>query len=198
VSHSIVRVTEIEASSNKRKPSEFARYRRALIIPYAIIATLGFAWLTVSVLVDTFRPPSRMPVADPPVPAEVCLVRVRTLLEELQETTLNLLNLPYKERKTHISTDWETFQTQWHLDWLEVQARCGFDRSTTSVAGHQVTNVAINRMAEVHRELPVMKEKYQSLIAHFEELQAAELARMQNALDQTETALRKREHGANP
>ncbi len=173
--------------------NELRPYRQTMYVLYGIVTAVGFIWIAASVLLDTFaRPrsptdPSALSSAEgPPLDRAVCAERVRSLLFGLGDTTHQLLDLPHKERKPQISKSWESFQAKWQLEWQDVRTRCGFDRQAPS------GSVAQSRMAQVHRDLPAMQHKYESLLARFEEQQAAELARMHTALDQTETALRQR------
>ncbi len=176
---------------------------------YIVIAAAGFLLLTASVARELlFRRPAtalrtRAPSGEsPPDAAELleCQADLLNLLLRLGDETCHLIHRPLEgehqdgpadngsggDRAT-IASVWKDLSRDWQNDWDLINARCGF-----SELADQNLGVAYDRMAQVHSDLPSMRLKYQSLLVRFDDEQAAELARMRHALDQSGTALRKR------
>jgi hypothetical protein len=109
------------------------------------------------------------------------------LLTQLGAKTCDLIQSPTRSDRAAIASAWKDFSKEWRDQWDLVNARCGFSELADSNLG-----VAYGRMAQVHSDLPSMRLKYQSLLVQFDKEQAAELARMRRALDQSGTALHER------
>ena len=115
-----------------------------------------------------------------------CHQDVTELYSSLGSKTSDLLATPLKEGAySRISQDWKRFTTRWTRKWTEVDARCRFQEASDLKLG-----ATFDRIALVHAGLPSMKLKYQTLLRHYEDEQAAELARMRKALDLSARALR--------
>lgn len=195
-------LTGSQRSNVPREPkrsSEFRRYRQALTVLYLGTAVAGVALLTVSVLKELmFGPPkAELPKAaisvDDPDPDELleCNESVRSLLERLGSRSCDLLTQPPGGGDAgEITSAWKEFSERWLEDYHAVGARCGFRELADTDMG-----AAYDRIAEVHGDLRTMRLKYRSLVLRFEDEQAAELARMRRALDQSERALRERVEG---
>jgi hypothetical protein len=150
------------------------------------VGSLGSLLLLSSVVVELFFRGAGG--ANAPTPADLleCNAEVRTLLIELGETAAEI----QKEAATgdrperDLGARWETFSRAWQRRWETVNARCRFDELADTTLGP-----AYNRMAEVHRKLPRLKLAYQSLLKKFTEDEAAEIARMREALDKSRELL---------
>lgn len=107
-----------------------------------------------------------------------CHQDVTELFKSLGTKTSELLALAHSTgARSEIATKWDRFSNGWSQTWTDVGARCSFEEPAEPMGA------AFDRIALVHAELPTVKLKYQSLLHHFEEEQAAELARMRNALN---------------
>lgn len=174
------------------KPNEFKRYRQGLASLYLAVAGAGILLLAASVarqlLFHQPRVALRGPVlsADDPNPAELvrCNQDVTDLLLRMGAVTADLLAAPTVGRADDLGRRWEDFSRTWLDDWDEVNQRCRFGELAGTTLG-----LAYDRMARVHGDLPAMRLKYQSLLVQFDDEQAAELARMRRALDQSRAAL---------
>jgi len=167
------------------KRNEYRRYRQLLFGAYGIIAGVGFAWITATVLWGAFRPEANRTHAAPDkleTPAE-CQKRVERLFQDLGLETSELLLGPQKGTKPNTSSEWEAFSTTWLEQWITARVRCGFGENPRE---RQAT---LSKMAVVHEDLPAMRRKYQNLLVRFEEQQAAELARMRDALERSSKSL---------
>jgi hypothetical protein len=110
------------------------------------------------------------------------------LLTQLGNETCRLIQEPAaSDPQGAISSKWQEFSRDWQDEWDLVNARCGFSELANRNLGD-----AYDRMARVHSDLPSMRLKYQGLLVQFDDEQAAELARMSRALDQSGAALRER------
>lgn len=191
---------QTRVSASPKKPSEFKRYRQALTALYLGTAGAAFLLLTASVVRELLfrRPVVELPHAaftdEDPNPEDLlaCNDMVRELLVDLSARSCDLLAAPTRDLPTTgdrgaISSEWSDFSRNWRDRWDVINARCRFSDLSDSTLG-----VAYDRMAQVHGDLPTMRLKYQSLIVRFDEEQAAELAEMRRALDQSRAALAER------
>lgn len=180
-------------SQDTQPSQEFRRYRQVLVVVYLTTATCGFGLLAASVLKELFfrRPAVELPdsaisLANPdPSHLLDCERQVLGLLTALGTKTCELLALPPSGDRSEIPARWEDFSRAWRDEWDVVDARCRFSELADSHLG-----VAFDRLAQVHSDLPTMRLKYQSLLVRFDDEQAAELARMRRALDQSREAFR--------
>jgi hypothetical protein len=177
-------------SKGTEKSNEFRRYRQALAVVYITTIAGGFALLAASVAVQLFLPPDvelEGPVLsqENPDPAMLlaCNQSVQKLYDELGEVTADLMAAPGRDQSRELGREWEAFGRKWIHDWHVVNATCRFEDLSGSMGE------PYDRMAEVHGDLRAMRLKYQSLLVRFDEEQAAELRRMQRALDQSRRAL---------
>jgi hypothetical protein len=170
----------------QKRPGEFQRYRRALLAVY-LLAAAGFALLLVaSIVKDLFfrgagvaraaASTDRAKVADP----LECHERVTDLLTGLGVAAGKLVAGPATDQDDDraLPSMWEEFSRTWRDEWDVAAARCRFADPTAGAA-----TPAFQRLATVHGGLPAMRLRYTSLLARFNEEQAAELARMRRALD---------------
>lgn len=175
-------------SADNKRSNEFRRYRQVLTGLYLATAAAGFALLGASVAKELFfhHPAVELPrtslSASNPDPVELlqCQRRVETLLEKLEHETCALLAAPPSGDRSKLSARWEDFSRTWRDEWDVADARCRF-----SELGGTKLGVAYDRLAQVMSDLPTMRLKYQSLLVRFDDEQAAELARMRRALDQS-------------
>ena len=172
---------------------EFRRYRQVLTVAYVGVMAAGAILLTASVVKQLLfrRPavdaPSSLIEEAAPDPAALlaCHAEVHALLGDLGETTCALLEHPTRDERVEVGNHWKDFSRSWNDRWDLVNKRCGFEELAGTSLGD-----GYDRMAQVHSDLPRMRLKYQSLLVRFDDEQAAELARMRRALDQSEAALR--------
>ena len=174
------------------KPNEFKHYRQVLATLYLAVAGAGVVLLAASVARQLlFHRPAvalRGPMlsADNPDPAELvrCNTDVAELLLRMGTVSAEILAGPTRADERDLGRRWEDFSRVWLDDWYEVNLRCRFSELAGTSMG-----LAYDRMAKVHGDLPAMRLRYQSLLVQFDEEQAAELARMRRALDQSRAAL---------
>lgn len=180
-------VPPYEVSSASEKPNEFKRYRQVLAALYMGTVAAGFILLATSVVKQLFfRPVVKLdgPVlsATNPDPADLmrCNRDVLDLYNALGDEVSHLLSVPRDGERGDLGRRWESFSREWLREWDEVNAFCRFEElSDSGMDPHY------NRMARVHGDLRAMRLKYQSLLVRFDDEQAAELARMRQALDKS-------------
>jgi hypothetical protein len=182
-------------SKEGKKSNEFRRYRQVLVGIYVGTVAAGAVLLFASVANELlFRRTATKPSAaslsgtSPPDTATLlgCHHDVLRLLTELGTRTCEAVQAPIEGRDPSQSA-WAAFEQRWHAEWARIDASCGFSELADTNLG-----VAYDRLAKVHGDLPQMGRKFRSLLVQFDDEQAAELARMRRALDQSEKALRKR------
>ena len=169
------------------KPNEFKRYRQVLAALYMGTVAAGFVLLALSVVKQLFfRPVAKLdgPVlsASEPDPADLlrCNRDVFDLYDGLGDEVSQLLAVPRDGQRGDLGRRWESFSRQWLYEWDQVNAFCRFEELSDSGM-----DPLYNRMARVHGDLRAMRLKYQSLLVRFDDEQAAELARMRQALDRS-------------
>lgn len=174
-------------TEDAKRPNEFRRYRQVLTGVYLTLAGSIALLLTASVVKELFFRRAQAAVAssvsrERPEPAELleCHRMVLGLLTSLGTETSELLALPPAGDRGELASRWEDFSRAWRDEWDVAEARCRFSELAETNMG-----VAFDRLAKVHGDLPSMRLKYQSLLVRFDEEQAAELARMRRALDQS-------------
>lgn len=154
----------------------------------------GFLLLAVSVLKELFFRPVGTPhgsvlSANNPDPEILmrCHDSIASLSEDLGTISTELLALPRTQspEEARIMPRWEEFSQQWLMRWDDVNARCRFSELRNDSMGE-----AYHLMAEVHGDLPAMRLKYKSLLAHFAHNQTTDLARMQRQLARAKQLLR--------
>jgi hypothetical protein len=183
-------------AKGSEKSNEFRRYRQVLTVLYIGTVSAGFLLLAASVAKELlFHTPVvgvDGPVLSPhdpdPVLLTECNDEVFGLFRDLGETTNRLLAMPPRgERESELASEWATFSREWQRRWDVVNTRCAFSQYVDAEMG-----TPYERMAMVHRDLPSMRLKYQSLLVRFEKEQAAELARMHRALGLSREGLAER------
>lgn len=175
--------------SEPNRPSEFRRYRQALSWLYLAVVTAGALLLIASVVHALFLQEPVVQLkgdvlsAENPDPASLlrCNEDVAAQLDDLVAEASGVV------RGERTLAHWEQFSRRWLTDWNELNARCRFSELSDSALG-----LAYDRMASVHKELPALRLKYQSLLVRFDEEQSEELAAMRNALRLSARALEKR------
>ncbi|MCG8422850.1 MAG: hypothetical protein MJE77_33480 [Proteobacteria bacterium] len=171
------------------KANEFKRYRQILAALYIGTITAGFLLLAASVVNELFFRPAPTPNGpvlsgdDPDNEALMhCHRSVAGLYDELGGIAAQLLALPGQSQK--LTPHWMAFSERWMRQWDRVAVQCRFSELADTHMGE-----AYDRMARVHRELPTIRLKYQSLLVRFDEQQAADLSRAKRDLDRSRELL---------
>lgn len=186
-------------NSERKRSSEFKRYRQVLVGLYVSAAGAGFLLLAASVTSELLfrKPVISLPksaiVANNPNPRDLleCNELVLEQLTNLSAMSNELIARPLGPRsnaREDLASDWKNFSTQWRDQWDVIDARCRFSELAGTTMG-----VAYDRMAQVHESLPAMRLKYNSLLARFDKEQAAELTEMRRALDTSHRAISKQQ-----
>ena len=175
----------------------FARSLRHVYLALAAIATL---YITASVVKALWFSGPRAALVEArlqtPKPDSKALLRcnddVDALLQKLGTTSGQLIAEPTRNplpKGSVLAARWDAFSRDWLNRWELTDLRCRFSELEGMRLG-----VAYDRMARVHGDLLAMRLRYESLIRHFDDEQADELADMRRALDASRITLAKQTH----
>lgn len=124
--------------------------------------------------------------ASDPSPTDLarCQRDVAGLFDSLDQTAVEIVARPGRVGDREVLGSFEAFSRGWLRQWDEVNAFCRFSELADTNLG-----ATYDRMAEIHGDLAVMRLKYQSMLARFDDEQASELVRLRTEIAEVRRAL---------